>query len=218
LARLKERIEDARNEFHQLNRALRDIYYGDDRYSFEIKQQKQKQAIYKMIVSEWNEAGQTLWSQSFDEQFKDEMEELFAKLTAYDDRGEQVLAEYTDYRAYLDYDILVERRDGSRQRFSHIYGDKSGGETQTPYYVAIAASFLQLYRSGDTIRIMMLDEAFDKMDDSRIEAMLDFFNSQQFQVILAAPTPKMEVIAEKVDTVLTAIRVGNESTVVRYYF
>lgn len=89
------------------------------------------------------------------------MEDLFAKLTAYDDKGEKVLAEYTDYRSYLDYDILVEKNDGTIQRFSKIYGEKSGGETQTPFYVAIAASFVQLYKHGDKIRIIMFPKGLN---------------------------------------------------------
>jgi uncharacterized protein YPO0396 len=218
LASLKEKIEIAKLEFRHLNQSLKDIYYGEDRYRFELTPNRKKEAIYKMITAETNEAGPNLWSQSFADEYKEEMDDLFAKLTAYDDHGEQVLSEYTDYRGYLDYDIIVEKRDGSQQRFSKIYGDKSGGETQTPYYVAIAASFAQLYKSGDTIRIMMLDEAFDKMDDGRISAMMDFFNSQHFQIIIATPPAKMEIIGEKVDTILLAMRDGNRSVVEVFAF
>ncbi|MBC7765286.1 MAG: AAA family ATPase [Hyphomonadaceae bacterium] len=216
LARLKENIETAYAEFKNLNAALKNIYYGEDSYKFEITHNKKKESIYRMITSKNNMEGFTLLSQNFDEEYREEMEDLFSKLTAYDDKGEKVLAEYTDYRSYLDYDIIVEKKDGSIQRFSKIYGEKSGGETQTPYYVAIAASFVQLYKSGDTIRIIMLDEAFDKMDDNRINAMMDFLNSQNFQIILATPPSKLEVIGEKVDTILMAMRDGKTSIIEEY--
>lgn len=216
LARLKENIENAKLEFKNLNIALKDIYYGEDSYKFEITHNKKKESIYQMITSKNNVEGFNLWSNTFDEEYQEEMEDLFAKLTAYDDKGEKVLAEYTDYRSYLDYDIIVEKKDGTIQRFSKIYGEKSGGETQTPYYVAIAASFVQLYRLGDTIRIIMLDEAFDKMDDNRISSMMDFFNSQNFQIILATPPAKIEIIGEKVDTILMAMRDGATSIIEEY--
>ena len=216
LARLKENIENAKQEFKNLNSALKDIYYGEDSYKFELTSNKKKESIYQMITSKSNEGGYNIWSQSFEDEFKEEMEDLFAKLTAYDDKGEKVLAEYTDYRSYLDYDIIVEKRDGTVQRFSKIYGEKSGGETQTPYYVAIAASFVQLYKLGDTIRIIMFDEAFDKMDDNRISSMMDFLNSQNFQIILATPPAKLEVIGEKVDTILMAMRDGTNSIIEEY--
>lgn len=217
LARLKENIETAKLEFRNLNQALKDIYYGEDSYKFELTSNKKKESIYQMITSKNNEAGYNLWSQAFEEEYKEEMEDLFDKLTAYDDKGEKVLAEYTDYRSYLDYDIIVEKKDGTIQRFSKIYGEKSGGETQTPYYVAIAASFVQLYKLGDTIRIIMFDEAFDKMDDNRISSMMDFLNSQNFQIILATPPAKLEVIGEKVDTILMAMREGTTSIIEEYY-
>ncbi|HHT97100.1 MAG TPA: AAA family ATPase [Clostridiales bacterium] len=216
LARLRENIESAKIEFKSLNKSLKGIYYGEDSYKFDISYNKKKESLYKMIVSEQNIGGFTLWSNSFEEEYKDEMNDLFEKLTAHDDLGDKVIEEYTDYRTYLDYDIIVEKKDGSILKFSNIYGEKSGGETQTPYYVSIAASFVQLYKLGDTIRIIMLDEAFDKMDDNRIASMMDFFNSQNFQIIIATPPSKMEVIGEKVDTILITMREGNHSIVEVY--
>lgn len=216
LAKLRENIENAITEFKYLNVALKDIYYGEDSYKFEITSNKKKESIYKMIMSKDNLGGFNLLSNSFEEMHKEEMEDLFAKLTAYDDKGDKVIAEYTDYRSYLDYDIEVRKKDGTVQKFSKIYGEKSGGETQTPYYVAIAASFIQLYKRGDTIRIIMFDEAFDKMDDNRISAMMEFLNNQNFQVIVATPPSKLEVIGESVDTILVAMREGAVSIIEEY--
>ena len=57
--------------------------------------------------------------------------------------------------------------------------DKSGGETQNPYYIAIFASFYRLYRSlapdgRPRCGLVLLDEAFSKMDEGRIQATLRF--------------------------------------------
>lgn len=216
LSRMKENIESARNEFRSLNKALDSIYYGDDSYRFKISFDKKKEGLYRMIISENNYEGINLWTSAFEEEYKEEMADLFDKLMAKDDNGQKIVEEYTDYRSYLDYDIEIHKRDGSIQRFSDIYGEKSGSETQVPYYVAIAASFYQLYRYGNSIRIMLLDEAFDKMDDERIQSMMEFFNGLGLQVILATPPAKIEVIGEQVGTVLTAIRVGQNSIVEEY--
>ena len=175
-----------------------------------------KEGLYRMITSENNYEGINLWTSAFEEEYKEEMADLFDKLMAKDDNGQKIVEEYTDYRSYLDYDIEIHKRDGSIQRFSDIYGEKSGSETQVPYYVAIAASFYQLYRYGNSIRIMLLDEAFDKMDDERIQSMIEFFNGLGLQVIMATPPAKIEVIGEQVGTVLTAIRVGPNSIVEEY--
>ena len=217
LSRMKEYIEAARKEFRDLNRALENIYYGEDSYHFKIMPDKKKEGLYKMITSENNvEGSNTLWSSMFEEEYREEIKELFDKLTAHDDNGQKVVDEYTDYRSYLDYDIEIHKKNGKVQRFSDIYGEKSGSETQVPYYVAIAASFYQLYRFDNSIRLMLLDEAFDKMDDDRIQSMMEFFKSLKLQTVMATPPPKIETIGEHVDTILTVIRAGSGSIVEEY--
>ena len=217
LSKMKEHIENARQEFKNLNKALENVYYGEDSYYFKITFDKRKESLYRMITSEYNMEGENnLWTSAFEAEYKDEIEDLFAKLMVGDDKGEKVIEEYTDYRSYLDYDIEIRKKNGQRQRFSDIYGEKSGSETQVPYYVAIAASFYQLYRYGNSVRLMLLDEAFDKMDDDRIKSMLEFMNDLKLQVIMATPPQKIEVIGEHVGSVLTAIREGNRSIIEEY--
>ena len=216
LARMRENMEQAEDIFRSLNKTLKSICYGEDIYQFRFAANPQKKNLYDMMMSQFNIGGTNLFSQSFESSFQSEMEELFLKLTLSDDEGKSVLAEYSDYRTYLDYDIEIRSRSGNRQLFSKIYGEKSGGETQTPYYVAIAASFAQVYNSEDSVRLIMLDEAFDKMDDGRIESMMNFFQSLHFQVILAAPTAKIETLGPYVDTVLVAYREDYESMIEEY--
>lgn len=215
LSKMKEHIENAKREFKLLNSALKDIYYGEDSYCFKMTFNKRKEGLYRMITSREYESGFDLFSQDFNEQYKNEMDDLFDKLMSNND-DKKIIDEYSDYRSYLDYDIEIIKRNGNTQLFSSIYGEKSGSETQVPYYVALAASFYQLYAGENSTRIMLLDEAFDKMDDERITSMMEFFNQLELQVIMATPPAKIEVIGEKVSTILTAIRVGQSSIVEEY--
>ena len=215
LAKMHENIDTAKDIFSGLNKSLKDIKYGQDSYRFLLKPNQYKEGLYEMITSDINIGGLTLFSSLFEEKYHEEMEDLFSKLTESDTLGDSILQEYTDYRGYLDYDIEV-ISNGKSQLFSKIYGEKSGGETQTPYYVAIAASFAQMYSLGDSIRIMMLDEAFDKMDDDRIASMMKFFKEQNFQVILATPPAKMEIIGEYVDDIYVVYREGYNSFIEAY--
>ena len=215
LSKMRENIETARDIFSGLNRSLKEIKYGHDSYRFLLKSNSLKQGLYEMITSDMNIGGETLFSSFFEEQYHEEMEDLFSKLMESDMTGDAILQEYTDYRGYLDYDIEV-NSNGKPQLFSKIYGEKSGGETQTPYYVAIAASFAQMYSLGESIRIIILDEAFDKMDDERIASMMRFFKDQNFQVILATPPAKMEIIGEYVDDIFVVYREGYLSLVEAY--
>lgn len=202
LSKMRENINNANDLFRSLNKTLKPISYGGDRYQFRNTPSVSKQKLYEMIMSKFNIEGFNLFSQQFDEEYHDEMEELFAKLTVSDKQGDDVLREYTDYRNYMDYDIEIISQNGKKQKFSNIYREKSGGETQTPYYVAIAASFSQLYQYGETIRLIILDEAFDKMDEERIAGMMHFFKELNFQIILAAPSSRLEIIGENTDRIL----------------
>ncbi len=209
LSKMRENIENARELFRSLNKTLSPISYGGDRYKFCFTPGVTKQKLYEMIMSEFNIGGFNLFSEQFDKDYHDEMEELFAKLTVSDEQGNDVMQEYTDYRNYMDYDIEIISANGKTQKFSRIYREKSGGETQTPYYVAIAASFSQLYQYGESVRLIILDEAFDKMDEERISGMMRFFKELDFQMILAAPSSRLEIIGENTDRVLMVYKDGN---------
>jgi uncharacterized protein YPO0396 len=85
-----------------------------------------------------------------------------------------------------------------------VSGDKSGGETQTPYYIAVLASMYRLYmsRSRDgqpTCGVVLLDEAFGKMDEWRIGATLTFARRLGLQLVLATPKERSELVAPKVE-------------------
>lgn len=217
LAKMRENIERAETIFSQLNKSLKGIYYGNDSYKFELSPNKERQSLYDMITSDVNIAGQNLFTSIFEKEYHAEMEDLFSKLTDENLADQSIVNELTDYRSYLDYDIQIISKDGKIQKFSKTYGEKSGGETQTPYYVAIAASFAQIYSGRETARIVLLDEAFNNMDEDRIESMMQFFNSQNFQLIMAAPPARMEIIGEYIDSVYLVIRGGNCSTVEEYF-
>jgi hypothetical protein len=74
---------------------------------------------------------------------------------------------------------------------------KSGGESQTPYYGAIAASFYHFYkaRHETTVRLVIFDEAFNRMDDERIGKILSFYDNLNLQIITSVPPEKIEAIA-----------------------
>ncbi|MDR1058200.1 MAG: hypothetical protein LBL43_01505, partial [Treponema sp.] len=93
---------------------------------------------------------------------------------------------------------------------SRVLREKSGGETQTPYYVAIAASFYRFYkpRPESTIRLVMFDEAFNRMDDERIGKILKFYRDLNIQIISSVPTEKIEAIAPHMDRINLVIRHG----------
>ncbi|HEY5556241.1 ATP-binding protein [Acetobacterium sp.] len=230
LSRLQNNINNAKRQIDELNVALKGASFGEDTYRFRIIPKSEYKRYYDMIVDEMLlQGGYNLLSGQFNAKYKDEIADLFAIITNEDGTGgskgsveyEKRVHEFTDYRTYLDFDLEVVGNDGVSQRLSRTLGKKSGGETQTPFYIAVLASFAQLYRVGreksyKTSRLIIFDEAFSKMDGERIVRSIELLRKFEFQVILSAPPDKMGDIATLVDKNLCVLRNG-EHTCVRSF-
>lgn len=222
ISKINENITIAKKEFKDLNRALQGVKFGNEEYEFKIEKSKDARVnkYYDMIMDERNIGqGYTLFTQEYEDRYKEVLEELFDKLTIDGEREEQELHIFTDYRTYMNYDIRIKHSNGEHSLFSKVCKEKSGGETQTPYYVAMAASFKQLYSmptNSEPIGLILFDEAFDKMDESRIIAMMEFFNKLPLQLIIAAPPQKIDTITPFVNTVLLTIK-GEDYSLIEGY-
>ena len=132
---------------------------------------------------------------------------------------EQNVAKFTDYRTYLMFDMMVKKGEGKSYSLAKNIKKQSGGETQTPFYVSILASFSQLYRihqSGslsNSIRLVIFDEAFSKMDSTRIIESIKILKNFGLQVILSAPSEKVADLSKLVDKTLLVSRQNNRSFV-----
>ncbi|QAA33589.1 ATP-binding protein [Clostridium manihotivorum] len=222
LSKLQENIKKAQGEFKQLNKALKDIKFGSESYEFKYSESKRFSKYYKMIMDDFNIVdGYSLLSGQFNDRHKEVIDELFEKLTLDEENSSKTLEEFTDYRTYMDYDIHINHGDGTESYYSKVAREKSGGETQTPFYVTIAASFVQLYSQGignESIGLILFDEAFDKMDDERTTGVLEFLNNLPLQMIIAAPPEKIQYIGPQVDSTLLALKEDNISYVEVYSY
>jgi len=224
ISRLQNNINNAKHQIEDLNSALKGASFGEDTYRFRIIPKPEYKRYYDMIVDEMiTQGGYNLLSIQFNEKYKEEITDLFAIITNEDGGGgsseyERRVHEFTDFRTYLSFDLEVIGQDGESQRLSKTMGKKSGGETQTPFYIAVLASFAQLYRAGrdktyKTSRLIIFDEAFSKMDGERIVRSIELLRKFQFQVILSAPPDKIGDIATLVDRNLCVLREGKQTCV-----
>lgn len=220
LSKLQENIKKAHGEFNDLNKALKNITFGNDKYRFEYSGSKKYQLYYKMIMDDFNiMQGESLFTGQFHESHKEVIEELFDKLTAEGENSTLILEEFTDYRTYMDYDIRIDHGDEGFSYYSKVCEEKSGGETQTPFYVTVAASFMQLYTGGiggDAIGLIMFDEAFNNMDDERISGVLEFLSALPLQIIISAPPDKVQYIQPIIKNVSLVLQDNNISYVERF--
>ncbi|NYE58417.1 ATP-binding protein [Carboxydothermus ferrireducens] len=221
--KLKESIEEAKGVFRELNAALRGIKFGEDEYRFRYENAPEYKKYMELIdeVDKLTPGETSLFSGVLREKFKEVMDEMFEGFLHRDKEAGEFLNRLTDYRNYLTYDIEILHGDGTISHYSKVYGLKSGGETQTPFYVAIVASFVQLYRihRGDsTIRLMLFDEAFNRMDADRVESSIRFMKFYGLQPIIAVPSDKLALIAPHVETNLLVLRAGDQSFVEEFYY
>jgi chromosome segregation protein len=102
-----------------------------------------------------------------------------------------------DYREFFEFDIEIEADSpvtGDTKTIGHLskrIGPGSGGEHRAPLYVIAGAALSSAYRmdeyNQDGLRLILLDEAFDKMDPSNIIATMRYLEKLGLQVLLASP-------------------------------
>ena len=221
LAKLQENMKQAQGEFKELNRALKDIAFSSEQYEFLYMPSKKYRSYYEMLMDDFNVVqGESIFSGIFHENHREVIDELFERLAIQNDNNSKTLDEFTDYRTYMDYDIKIIHSDGSYSYYSKVCEEKSGGETQTPFYVTVAASFVQLYSNnigGEAAGLVMFDEAFNNMDDERIGGVLEFLKRLPLQILIAAPPDKIQYIGPQMEETLLIMTDEKVSYVEEYY-
>jgi uncharacterized protein YPO0396 len=220
--RLHEQIEEARQQLAYLNSTLAQLRFGGERYEFITQPAPGLRAMYDMVMDSQNILGASLFDSDFRQKHQLAWDLLLERLTANNQSSETLAAELLelqDYRSYLQYDIRIHYPNNDRALLSQINAKKSGGETTTPFYVAMAASFAQAYRlnqprPSDTIRLALFDEAFSKMDTARTASALQFMRDAGLQVLLATPPDKSGALLPFVDTVCTVVRKNSHAFVI----
>ena len=227
LSKLKFNIDTVKEQIEELNAALKHMSFGQDDYMFKVTPNGYYRQYYDMIMDPNLLDGFNMFSFDFQEKYKDVIDELFKKIVdvgegaiSADERAEieRNITKYTDYRTYLDFDLVVTDGRGNKSHLSKMISKKSGGETQTPFYISVLASFFRVYRmnhkSKDTSRLVIFDEAFSKMDHERIEVCIRLLTELGFQALISAPSEKIANITPLVDKTLCVIKSGS-GTVVR---
>lgn len=232
LAKLKAGIDQVEEQVKELNHALSKTQFGTDSYRFKVDKNPDYADYYDMITDKKlmeDEGG--LFAIPFQNKYGPLIEDLFGRITASDDEQlnarkqselQQNIKRYTDFRTYLKFDLETTDADGNKQLLSKTLNTKSGGETQTPFYIAVLASFAQLYRVGDlssmgnTLRLVVLDEAFNKMDSDRIIESVRLLRKMHLQAIVCTPPDKLPDIMPEADSTLLVTKKNYNMNVMSY--
>lgn len=219
LAKLKSSIEQVQEQVKSLNKALKWAQFGTDQYQFRADRDPDYAEYYDMIMApELMEGEGGLFAQPFQQKYGRLIEDLFSRLAMSDDTQlnarkqselQQNIERYTDFRTYLKFDLETTDQNGSKQLLSQTLNTKSGGETQTPFYIAVLASFAQIYQvnnlsalASSTVRLVVFDEAFNKMDSDRIVESVRLLRKMGLQAIICTPPDKLADIMPLADKTL----------------
>ena len=226
ISKLRNNIESAQQQLDDINKTLKNIPFGQERYRFKVQPSKGKRKFYDMIMDDLLLQGNDLFAGTFQEKHKEALEDLFRRIVPEDDlfngdartELEKNLEEFTDYRKYLEFDLISTDEEGNETRLSKMLSKRSGGETQNPFYIAVLASFAHIYRTrmhgyNETMRLIVFDEAFNKMDHQRIQESIKLAKKLGLQLIISAPTEKVADIAPLVDRTLCVVRIKSQTSV-----
>ena len=209
--KLKASIETAQQQIEELNVALEGKRFGDDSYKliYGPSNDPEYKVYYDMIMGTKAFEDNKLFTEGLTKKNEQILMELYDKITSFDPEHDKLAYEFLDYRNYLSYDIEVDHNDGTTSMFSKVSREKSGGETQVPFYIVIAATFQQLLTRNKRVSsgcIVLFDEAFNNMDESRIEAMMKYYSSLSIQIIFAIPPTRIPQLSSFVNTSLVVVK------------
>ena len=225
LYKLKNNIESACDRINELNRALKKAHFGNDTYRFEVKPNPTYREYYDMIMSDMLISGDNdLFSYDFLNRYQSTIDSLFAQIInlSADDSAAKSVELFSKYKTYLSFDMLSTDSAGITSRLSKSISTNSGGELQTPFYVAILASFAQIYHiydkdeTANTLRLVIFDEAFNKMDEERIAESLKLLKYFNLQALICSPPDKAANIATLSDRTLLVFKYNYKSKVVEW--
>lgn len=228
---LKRNFDTVKREINLLNRALEEYTFGRTRYRFKWSptENAEMRRYYDMINSTRLDGGSVydLLEPHVDlTDYEPLVKTLFQLISsegtdlASRQQVEANIQKYKSFQTYLRFDLVEVTPDGKEFPLSRTMGSKSGGERQTPFYIAILASLMKTYRinqNANSLRLVVFDEAFDKIDTSRIEECINMLREIGFQSIIAAPDHKASYIAPSVERTWVVIKPDDQTSVLRSY-
>jgi hypothetical protein len=178
LSRMQQAIKNVENIISLLNQQLKRPI-GHDRYKIDRKPNPEFRFYRELIDLNALHHEDELFYASIGEDLKSALDGFLTTLVKNANSPEA--ARLLDYRQYFDYDLLVsDIRDPEGKPVSVDKQSKkmSGGENQSPYFVAILASYLHAYNRHETrwkepsLALVPIDEAFSKLSGERIQDCL----------------------------------------------
>lgn len=193
---LSNNIDHLEKSMNRLNHVLSTcpVFSNGERYRFTRTVRPQLKSLLKFVkdIAAFG-PGEDLFGGAGEipEEFRQLLDDKIAPSTA----GMQNPLD--DYREFYEFDIEILREDSINKSLTTVgslskrLGTGSGGEHRAPLYVIAGAALASAYRidsgKSDGIRLILLDEAFNKMDTANIVATMRYLEQLGLQIFMASP-------------------------------
>ena len=220
--KIKTNIEEAQSDIKEINKQLKKLQFTTT-YQFDVKNVSETSDYARILeyadyLKKTNriDDGQLMIGAivGYDEndamKREEEIKEIVNRIIS--KNNDDLLNNFADYRNYMEYEVIVNNEEISNGRLSKLAGYNSGAGTQIPYTIILSAALAIIYNARqNSTRLVFIDEPFEKMSDKNIKIMLDFFKSQEFQVIFCAPPNKLDSIGKECDAVIPIKKINKSN-------
>ena len=212
---LLEGFEAIEEQIKGLNEVLKHApeFSNGERYRFKYVPVEQHRALYDFLrrVREHGDAEVDIFGGA------GKVPEEFKALVEGDVSSELLheTSPLNDHRRFFSYDVEILGSEGPIGLLSKRLGPGSGGEHRTPLYVifgaALAAADGKSRGSQARGGIMLLDEAFEKMDAQNVRATADYLNALGLQLVMAGPEADQAKMSSFLDVYYDMARYGSRT-------
>lgn len=208
LSKLHSALQDVARTIQLLNSYLK-APIGNDRY--EIFKRANPEFKHYHTLLELNSLNQEdgLFFASVEGETRAALEHLLQTIVSQPDSIEA--ARLLDHRYYYDYDLLVtdsRNPDARPVSVDKQSGKFSGGENQSPYFVAILASYLRAYKRHErrwrdpSLALVPIDEAFSKLSGERIADCINALKALELQGVFSMSSGNIPYAFELCDQLI----------------
>ena len=203
LAKLHSALRDVEDLLVILNQELKKRPVGLDTYQFRHWKNPDYAVYHELVAASTLAREDELFYASAEPRFRDAIAHFLQVLTEQADSAEA--ARLLDYRHYFEYDMDVTEQDGRKTSVDRQSGKFSGGENQSPYFIAILASYLRAYcrytsrRPEPSLGLVPIDEAFSKLSGERIKDCITALKTFDLQGVFSMSTGNIPYAFEHCD-------------------
>ena len=202
---LKARIQSANDKIDELNAIIGTKSYASNWYQLNHVRPADGRERYFEAIMNWDSS---VGSKEQEERYKDALNSLCINF-----EDGQASPEWYDWRYYCSFSMSVfSSADRDRNGdMGSLIEKGSGAEVQIPWYIVLGTALINAFssssrmtiRKSESLRLMMIDEVFDKMDKSNMQLMIEMMTKEMgLQMIVAAPSDRYERFGSTIEQIV----------------